>query len=163
MSNGNDTRREPCSVTKTRYTDNEPAGGKREKGMQIGEVAERTALSLRTIRYYEEASLVTPSTRTVGGFRLYTESDCERLQLIKQMKPLGFSLDEMRNLLHVLDRLAAGAEEAGKDALIERLHDFTHNAEERCEQLGEQLAAANGFASMLQKRLIYERLQGSDQ
>ncbi|MDP2211451.1 MAG: hypothetical protein Q8J63_06930 [Candidatus Aquicultor sp.] len=49
------------------------------------------------------------------------------------------------------------------DALIERLHDFTHNAEERCEQLGEQLAAANGFAGMLQKRLIYERLQGSDQ
>ena len=43
--------------------------------MQIGEVAERTNLSLRTIRYYEEVDLVPPSARTPGGFRLYTEAD----------------------------------------------------------------------------------------
>jgi DNA-binding transcriptional MerR regulator len=59
--------------------------------MQIGEVAERTALSLRTIRYYEEVGLVPPSARTQGGFRLYTEADVERLLLVKRMKPLEFS------------------------------------------------------------------------
>jgi len=138
----------------------ERAGHDCGKRMQIGDVAKRTALSLRSIRYYEEAGLVTPSTRTVGGFRLYTESDCERLQLIKQMKPLGFSLEEMRNLLYVLDRLADGAEEAAKGAFIERLHDFTHNAEERCERLREQLAVAVGFADMLRQRLMHESSRG---
>ena len=42
---------------------------------QIGEVAERTGLSLRTIRYYEEVGLLSPSGRTAGGFRLYADSD----------------------------------------------------------------------------------------
>lgn len=44
--------------------------------MQIGEVAERIGLSLRTIRYYEEVGLVVPSVRSQGGFRLYTEPEC---------------------------------------------------------------------------------------
>src|SRR5690348_10590123 len=43
--------------------------------MQIGEVADRIGLSLRTIRYYEEVGLITPSARSPGGFRLYTEDD----------------------------------------------------------------------------------------
>src|SRR3954452_20701666 len=76
-----------------------------EPTMHIGEVAERVGLSLRTIRYYEEVGLITPSARTQGGFRLYTDHDASRLQLVKDMKPLGFSLDEMRDLLTVLDRL----------------------------------------------------------
>ena len=57
--------------------------------MQIGEVADQVGLSLRTIRFYEEAGLVIPSARSVGGFRLYSETDLDRLQLIKRMKPLG--------------------------------------------------------------------------
>jgi phage terminase Nu1 subunit (DNA packaging protein) len=45
------------------------------KHMQIGEIAARTELSLRTIRHYEETGLVIPSARSQGGFRLYTEND----------------------------------------------------------------------------------------
>ena len=63
---------------------------------QIGEVAERVGLSLRTVRYYEEKGLISPERRTDGGFRLYTDENIARLLLIMQMKPLGFSLDEMR-------------------------------------------------------------------
>ncbi len=59
---------------------------------QIGEVAERVGLSLRTVRYYEEMGLIPPQQRTGGGFRLYTDENIERLLLIKQMKPLGFSV-----------------------------------------------------------------------
>jgi DNA-binding transcriptional MerR regulator len=84
-----------------------------EPTMQIGEVAERIGLSLRTIRYYEEVGLITPSARSQGGFRLYTEHDAVRLQVVKDMKPLGFSLDEMRDLLGVLDRLD-GVDEAAR-------------------------------------------------
>ncbi|MFE6489944.1 MerR family transcriptional regulator, partial [Streptomyces sp. NPDC057757] len=49
--------------------------------MQIGEVATRTELSLRTIRHYEETGLVMPSARSQGGFRLYTEADVARLMV----------------------------------------------------------------------------------
>ena len=76
---------------------------------QIGEVAERVGLSLRTVRHYDEAGLVVPSGRTPGGFRLYTDDDIERLALIKRMKPLGFTLDEMRELLALRDRLVGTA------------------------------------------------------
>ncbi len=77
----------------------------RERLLQIGEVAERTGLSLRTIRYYEEMDLVVPDTRTDGGFRLYTEDHLHRLALIRRMKPLGFTRREMRELLEARDRL----------------------------------------------------------
>ena len=72
--------------------------------MQIGQVAARTELSITTVRHYDEVGLVTPSARSTGGFRLYTEADVERLLVIRRMKPLGFTLAEMRDLLDVARR-----------------------------------------------------------
>lgn len=113
--------------------------------MQIGEVASRTGLSLRTIRYYEEMELVTPSARSAGGFRLYTEDDLARLSLIKRMKPLEFSLDEMRNLLSVVDALES-ATGTGREALVERLRMYHQAAQVRVEAIRAQLETADGFA-----------------
>ncbi|CAM5336364.1 hypothetical protein STANM309S_02567 [Streptomyces tanashiensis] len=75
--------------------------------MQIGEVAARTELSLRTIRQYEDSGLVVPSAASPGGFPLYTDADVSRLMVVRRMKPLGFTLDETRELLTAVDRLAA--------------------------------------------------------
>lgn len=74
--------------------------------LKIGEVAERVGLSLRTIRFYEEEGLVVPDRRTEGGFRLYSRAAVDRLELIKRMKPLGFSVGEMVEVLGLLDTLA---------------------------------------------------------
>ena len=63
---------------------------------KIGEVAEATGLSIRTLRHYDDLGLVVPSGHTSGGFRLYTNDDVERLLLVRRMKPLGFSLERMR-------------------------------------------------------------------
>lgn len=79
-----------------------------EQTMKIGEVAERTALSIRSLRHYDELGLVSPSAHSPGGFRLYTEADVERLLLIRRMKPLGFSLDRMKDFCRALDARAAG-------------------------------------------------------
>ena len=118
--------------------------------MQIGEVAEKTSLSLRTIRYYEEVGLAPPSARTAGGFRLYTEGDVDRLQLIKRMKPLDFSLEEMRDLLAILDELDAGRPDAAaRRALVERLAVYRAQAEERVATLRARLAQAESFTSDL--------------
>jgi DNA-binding transcriptional MerR regulator len=109
--------------------------------MQIGEVAERIGLSLRTIRYYEEVGLAVPSARSEGGFRLYVEADVERLRVIMQMKPLGFSLEEMRELLELL--------EAGDAADPVRSAAFREQAAERVVTLRRQLRTAEEFAARL--------------
>ncbi|WP_369200588.1 MerR family transcriptional regulator [Streptomyces sp. PU-14G] len=125
-----------------------------DRQMQIGEVAERTGLSLRTIRHYEEVGLVIPSARSKGGFRLYTETDVERLMVIRRMKPLGFSLEEMRDLLEITDRLGAGEEDEAELARVrERLDSYRKVADARCETLRAQLTAAEDFAATLRRRL----------
>ncbi|HEX5493576.1 MAG TPA: MerR family transcriptional regulator [Mycobacteriales bacterium] len=118
--------------------------------MRIGEVAERTGLSLRTIRYYEEVGLVVPSARSRGGFRLYTEPDLGRLLLIRRMKPLGFSLDQMRDLLDTLALIDRGST---RTDLTERVTGHLDAVRARCESLRDQLAAAEGFAADLERRL----------
>lgn len=117
---------------------------------QIGEVADAVGLSLRTIRYYEEAELVLPSGRSTGGFRLYTDSDIDRLRLVKQIKPLDLTIEEIRELLTVRDRLAdPSTSKRDRASLLERLSMFAELAEERCQRLSEQLEAAEQLSVTL--------------
>lgn len=118
---------------------------------QIGEVAETVGLSIRTIRHWDEVGLIPPSGRSAGGFRLYTDDDIEQLRLAKRMKPLGFSLEEMRNVLDVLHRLSVQRIPALERArLLESLGKFADAAEASCDHLRKQLAAAEDLASTLQ-------------
>ncbi len=122
--------------------------------MQIGEVAEQTGLSLRTIRYYEEVGLVTPSARTTGGFRLYSETDVARLRLIRRMKPLDFSLEEMKDVLGVLDQLETGDPLSDEHhQLVGRLEMYREAANARVRALREQLQVAEDFAADLRREI----------
>lgn len=120
-----------------------------QRHMQIGEVAEQTGLSLRTIRYYEEMGLVVPSARSTGGFRLYTEENVARLQLIKRMKPLEFSLEESKDLLSALDAIEAGPDPDTRADLVGRLEMFHEAAHARVEAVRRQLTIAEEFAAEL--------------
>lgn len=120
---------------------------------QIGEVAAQTGLSLRTIRYYEEMDLVVPSARTSGGFRLYTDSDVARLQLIKRMKPLDFTLEETRDLLGNLDALDSVDGETARGELVSRLEMYQEAAQARVEAVRQQLEIADGFAADLRAEI----------
>jgi len=66
--------------------------------LSIGQVAERTGLSVSTLRFYEESGLVSPS-RTAGGQRRYPRADIRRLSFIMIAQQLGFSLEEIREKL----------------------------------------------------------------
>ena len=68
---------------------------------QIGELARRTALSIDAIRFYERRKLLPPASRTAGRFRLYTSDDIERLQFVQRMQCLGFSLEEIKELMGI--------------------------------------------------------------
>ncbi|GAB3456429.1 MerR family transcriptional regulator [Kineococcus endophyticus] len=118
--------------------------------MQIGEVVERVGYSFRTIRYYDEMGLVTPTQRTPGGFRLYTEMDVYRLLVLKRMKPLDFSLDEMRELLSVLDALDGRVpSQTPREELFAKLDEFRQAAEARVEKLRDRLMMAEEFSQRL--------------
>lgn len=135
-----------------------------ERMHQIGEVAGRLGLSLRTVRYYEEAGLVRPSQRTDGGFRLYGEEEIARLTLIRQMKPLAFTLDEMRKLLAARDRLTRGdTEEPAYERAFKRLSAYAVEARQKCDRLRDQLETAEEFAAELQAdvRRLRPRKSGS--
>lgn len=138
------------------HDDREVTGSARAGLLQIGQVAERTGLSLRTIRFYEENGLVVPTTRSEGGYRLYSDEDVVRLEVIKRMKPLGFSLGEMHQLLTLLaDLETAGDDE--REALTDRLRMFHEAATARVTALREQLAVAEGFAATLAGHLNRSR------
>lgn len=111
--------------------------------MHIGELADKTGLSLRTIRHYDEVGLLKPTGRSDGGFRLYTPGDLGRLMLIRRMKPLGFSLDEMAELLRILDADSVATPRR------DELNAFVADAEERRAKLQQQLAMADEFLELL--------------
>src|SRR5664279_974370 len=113
--------------------------------MHIGELADRSQMSLRTIRHYDEVGLLKPSGRTEGGFRLYTERDFMRLMLIRRMKPLGFPLEEMSELLRVIDTLEAVDKGEGSATVRGALDGFIEQATARRAKLEEQIGMADEF------------------
>lgn len=71
--------------------------------VKVGELAKQTGLSVRTLHYYDEIGLLSPSRRTEAGHRLYTAGDVVRLRQIKSLRYLGASLEEIREILTAPD------------------------------------------------------------
>lgn len=69
--------------------------------MQIGAIAKKIGLSVDAIRFYERSSLLPRPLRTQGGFRKYGEDDVEILGFIRRVQGLGFTLNEVRELLEL--------------------------------------------------------------
>lgn len=90
--------------------------------LRIQEVAAETALTPRSIRYYEEMGLLEPAARSGGAYRLYDQSDLERLRYIKELRDdAGFSLAQIGQLLE---------DEAARERNRERFRS-THDPKER--------------------------------
>jgi DNA-binding transcriptional MerR regulator len=94
--------------------------------LRIGELATATGLTVRTLRHYDQIGLLRPKTRTEGGYRLYGEAEVRRLQQIRSLQSLGFSLEQI------------GAMIAGHDAALP-------------EVIGWQLASIDRELAALQR------------
>lgn len=75
----------------------------------IGELARRTGLSARTIRYWSDSGVLPPAERSAGGYRLYRADAVGRLHLIKTLRELGLGLDSVREVLERHTTLAQAA------------------------------------------------------
>ena len=79
--------------------------------MQIGHVAERSGVAAKTIRYYEDIGLIARAARSPAGYRRYGESDVQTLSFISRSRSLGFSVNDVANLLALwYDKQRASAE-----------------------------------------------------
>ena len=128
-----------------------------ESARMVGEVADFTGLSIRTLRHYDDIGIVVPSGHTAGGFRLYTDADIDRLLLVRRMKPLGFSLERMKQFLEATDILTAAqrSESPGLDdwhAARMTVEEIRAEAEARYLELQTQLEYSAEFLQLFRQR-----------
>ncbi len=71
--------------------------------LTIGAVSKRTGCNIETIRYYERIGVLPTPPRTEGGHRSYGQQHLERLSFVRRSRELGFTLDEVRSLLSMVD------------------------------------------------------------
>ncbi|MGQ8365392.1 Zn(2+)-responsive transcriptional regulator [Glaciecola sp. 1036] len=74
---------------------------KKESLFKIGQLAKLTDMTVEAIRFYESKHLINSSSRSEGGYRLFSNADLEKLLFIKRAKAVGFSLDEISELLEL--------------------------------------------------------------
>lgn len=72
--------------------------------MKIGELARKAGVNIDTIRYYERQELLPPARRLASGYREYGEADLRRLRFVRQAKALGFTLEDIAELLSLSSR-----------------------------------------------------------
>lgn len=148
------------------------------ESLRIGEAAVRAGATTRTLRYYEQIGLLSPSARSSGGERRYGAEELRRLERIRELKELlGFDLDGIREVLTGEDRLAelrsaysrdAPPEEqreilleatrinarlrAAVAARLERMARFQGELEEKSQRYREVLAELDGGGGRAQRR-----------
>lgn len=71
--------------------------------MTVGDLAKKMGTTVRTLQYYDKEGLLSPSSESEGGRRLYTDKDMVKLHQILTLKSLGFSLDDIKNRLISLE------------------------------------------------------------
>ena len=97
------------------------------KSLTIGELASGAGVPTSTIRYYERTGLLRPSSRSPSNYRLYSDSDLERLRFIRAAQATGFSLDDVTQLLRpaACGKVQALIEER-LDLVAERMKELRH-------------------------------------
>lgn len=93
--------------------------------LRIGEAAKALGVTPKTLRFYEQKGIISPSGRSPAGYRLYSPEDFERVRFVLRAKGMGLVLDEAREVLACADAACCGASEPMlEEKLRERLADI---------------------------------------
>ncbi|OZB96634.1 MerR family transcriptional regulator [Paenibacillus sp. XY044] len=90
--------------------------------MRIGDLSERAGVTQRTVRYYEKMGLIPPGEREGSGQHYYTEETVARLRKIDQLKKLGLSLEEIRDVIDLYFMDPSGVQPKQKVLTILKQH-----------------------------------------
>jgi DNA-binding transcriptional MerR regulator len=124
----------------------------------IEQVATRTNLTKRTLRYYEEVGLLPPAVRTEGNYRRYTEEDVRLVERIKELRDLlGFSLNDIRQLLQAEEERgqikAAYRQETDASAKLAQLDRADEIIHEQIDLIDQKITALTQMRASLLARL----------
>jgi DNA-binding transcriptional MerR regulator len=129
-----------------------------EPYLQIGEAAERSGVTQRTLRFYEEKGLLKPPTRMDGGFRLYSDEDIKRVEQIRGLRQLlGFTLAEIKEMVEAEEvKMQLRAEYRPEAALSQKKAQLLRAievTERQCDLIRQKMTALTDMASKLEERL----------
>ena len=110
--------------------------------MNIGQASSASGVSAKMIRYYESIGLIPPSARRDSGYRDYGAPDIHRLAFIRRARDLGFSMDQIRNLLRLWSDRGRSSAEVKAIAL-----EHVAELEERARELNEMADALKHLAA----------------
>lgn len=125
------------------------------KGLQRAELAQRTGCNLETVRYYEKVGLLPEPPRTISGYRSYDTKHERRLRFVLRARELGFTLDEIRELLRLVDERDRPCAEA-RDVAAVHLADVRAKIADlrRMERVLKDVVAQCGDGTLLECPLI---------
>lgn len=140
----------------------------RSPPLKVGELARSTGLSVRTLHYYDEIGLLSPSDRTRSGHRLYTAADIARLQQIMSLRQLGLRLEDIQGCikdrgsppLDLIERHLALVREqiAAQEKLRARLESIAESLRRGEEVTVDQLLNTIEVMTMIEKYYTPEQL-----
>jgi MerR family transcriptional regulator, repressor of the yfmOP operon len=133
-----------------------------EARYRIGEVAKAAGVSTRTLRYYEELGLVSPSGHSPGGARRYSENDLARVLRIRELQQLvGFNLDEIKTIVAGearLDELRSEFRDGGSPQRERELVAEAIEINDRLrEQVRQKVSRIGGFLEELDAKAVRYR------
>lgn len=130
--------------------------------LTTGEVAERTGVNIHTVRYYEERGLLPRVPRSAAGHRQFGDEHLAHIRFVKRAQQLGFTLEEIRELLSLRADPGGGEEVREKtEAKIEEVEDKIRDLQKIKEKLTE-LAAACQVHGDADDCLVLHALEGEE-
>ena len=122
----------------------------------IGELANQTGVKVVTIRYYEQIGVLPVPARTAGNYRAYSRDNLRRLQFIRRSRDLGFSLDQIRQMLGLLSEDAPSCAEicAITASHLEDIEDKVRDLKRLAKELRRINSSCSGKRRMAECRII---------
>jgi len=125
--------------------------GKAEDYIQIGELAKKTHVTPRTIKHYEEKGLLKPFKKTVGGFRLYQNDKVKLVERIRQLKKVGFSLKEVKEIEEINGIVEENILEKINNDELDRMMKFLQSQLIKTkERLDETIKVKKGLEAIIE-------------
>ena len=115
--------------------------------MTIGQAADRANVNVQTIRYYERRGLLPPARRSASGYRQYSDHNVQRIRFIKRAQALGFSLEDISQLLALRVDPSTNCEE-----VLQRAEAKLRDMDERIEALRHMRRSLESLARACRDR-----------